>query len=104
MKHLAFCTDRMGVPEAVLVGLGLLLACGATLVGIRILMRIGLEHDPRMPSVGRPQRVAVAVVGLVAGSTIGLFLLVALLNGKPCGAKGEDASQRAAGGIHPSAR
>jgi hypothetical protein len=72
-------------------------------VGTRILIRIGLEHDPRMPSVRRPQRAAVAFVGLVAGSTIGFILLVALLGAKPCESKGEDATQ----GVHdtdPSGR
>jgi hypothetical protein len=92
----------MGVSEVILLVLGMLLACGAMLVGIRILMNVGLEHDPRMPSVGRVQRVALATVGLVAGSTISLFLLLALLNAKPCGPKGVGAVQHAGGDYSPS--
>jgi len=100
VNHISICTDRLGVSEAILVGFGVLLACGAMLVGTGILKRLGLEHDPRMPSVGRRQRLVVALLGLVAGSTVAFILMVALLNAKPCGPKGEDSLQRT-GRVHP---
>lgn len=84
MSRMALCIDELDASLVILMVFAAALGCGGLWIGARILKGLSLADDPRMPSVGKGQRVVLATLALASGGFICMFLLAAILWARPC--------------------